>query len=98
MLKKSLGRKKKKKPKSKDVFLFNCLQFKKLPLIGIFKALNMPFLFLPRICLGYACLELTALGVRLDDFQNQSSHSQYEVDLHWPSNPWDVHMVACEEH
>lgn len=67
-------------------------------LIGIFKALCVPFLFLPQICLGYACLESTALGERLDGFQNQSSRSQYEVDLHWPSNPWDAHMVACEEH
>lgn len=69
-----------------------------MPLTAIFKALNMPFIFLPQICLGYACLESTALGVRLDGFQSQSSHSQYEVDLHWPSNPWDAHMVACEEH
>lgn len=69
-----------------------------MPLTDIFKALSMPFIFLPQIYLGCACQGLTALSARLDGFQNQSSHSQYEVDLHWPSNPWDAHMVACEEH
>lgn len=74
-----------------------CTKKKEVSLTAIFQVLSMP-LFLPQICLSYACLGLTALGARLDGSQNQSSHSQYEVDLHWPSNPWDAHTVAYEEH
>lgn len=52
-----------KKPKKQKfaLSLFICLhQEKKVPFIALFKALSMPFIFLPQICLGYACLELTA--------------------------------------
>lgn len=109
MKKKRANQKKKKtkqttnnqNPRNKDLpfpSLPACTKKKKVPLTAVFKALSTRFTFLPQICLGYACLGLTALGVRLDGFQNRSSHNQCEVDLHWPSNPWDAHMVACEEH